>query len=138
MLAPRMLALRALALVTAMLMAWPAAAFGGYQVTCYMAGRVAKSCCCAAAHGHKQVRSSTTELRARGCCEVSQTGDHDVVPAVRGSETRVDAPMLATLATLVVEVPVRLRRTLGVSTGGARAPPTANTPLFLKHCALLS
>jgi hypothetical protein len=120
-----------------MLVAWPAA-FGGYQVTCRMMGRVATTCCCGPAHGQRAETSTTAEVRARSCCELSPSTGHDAVPALRGTELRLDAPLLATLAPIVVELPALESRTLGVGAGAARAPPPASAPLFLKHCALLS
>jgi hypothetical protein len=130
-----MLAVRALALVTAMLLAWPAAAFGGYQITCRMMGRVAKKCCCA--HVERSTNASP-ELKARGCCEVSPSSDHDGVPAVRGSELRLDAPVTAMTVPVFVGLPELLGRTLDARPFMARAPPPATTPIFLQNCSLLS
>jgi hypothetical protein len=137
MLASRMLAVRALALLTALLVAWPAAAASGYQLTCRMMGGVVKKCCCAPGPGHGATGSSLVEVRPRSCCEVSPAGDHEAVPGVRHSELRLEVPF-ATAALPLFEVPERSGRSIEAGPFLARAPPVRTVPLFLTNCSFLS
>src|SRR5262245_22375266 len=137
MLRPSMRVARALALLTVMLLAWPAAAFGGTQMLCHMMGRVAASCCCGhAAHEAKPV-SSTPELRSRGCCERIAATDRNAIPGIRDVERRIQAPALTATAPIPTALPEPSGRTLQARPFLARAPPPA-TRLFIKNCSLLS
>lgn len=137
MLTAKMRAARVLALLATLLVAWPAAAFGGTQLVCRMMGRVVSTCCCGpSAHGEKKA-SVGAELRARDCCEKIAQADRGVVPAVRYAEVRVDAAALVAVAPVVSALPISRAHALAEWPSLARAPPPG-VPLFLKHCSLLS
>jgi hypothetical protein len=119
-----------------MLLAWPLATAGGYQITCRMLGRVTTSCCCARAHAGKPA-SEVAELRSRSCCEVSAGTHHDAVPGIRFSELRLELSTLALVVPAFTELRPLEGRVLETGTFLARAPPASAPPIYLENCSLL-
>ncbi|HET9931546.1 MAG TPA: hypothetical protein VFQ35_12690 [Polyangiaceae bacterium] len=132
--AMRPVAIRLLALISALFVALPSVASTRAHYFCHAMDRVLPACCCE--HEDEQ-ESHETGVRAADCCD-------RLAPASRsGLALRVDAvqhvPSQVLLATLpAFELPAFRPSTALVPVPRAQAPPREGQRLFLLHCSLLT
>jgi hypothetical protein len=127
---------RALAFLTACVVALPVLALGQGPFFCRSMERVMSSCCCQheGPSAHERDAGSPRLERAACCVRIEATTGS---AALRPAAALLDAPLLVALGPAFEPVPTPAARALGSSHVQARAPPDTGPPLFIQNCSLL-
>jgi hypothetical protein len=130
----RLVLIRLLALVTALMLAAPAQALARTRYLCHMSGRISDSCCCRRADPTISPKAAEETVEAPDCCERIQHSEPSSTPANR--EVLQGPSPTGLLVSFAWAPAMSPAEDAALAPGLARAPPLS-TPLFLVNCVFL-
>ena len=130
------LVVRSIALVIAVLVAFPVSGLGQLLFFCTMTGEVGPKCCCQ--HEVEPDALEGPSLRAASCCEVVSAEQQVPPMRVQVQASQFETPQFSALRfTLSDRTRVCAPTGLALPHGSRGPPPDTGSPIFIKHCSYL-